>query len=103
MPLTAVRLIHPDNQPPFDSGDYVELQMFADGQNVVAGKHIRTYDPSGGLKTDFTFPRNVANGQNQRTILISNTCPTLLEDADDTNNSATDLLLLLLASPSPRN
>jgi hypothetical protein len=67
-----IRQVHPGNDPMFSTGDWVELQMFADGQNVVAGSHIRTYDPGGVLMTDFQFPSNVANSQNQRTILVGN-------------------------------
>jgi hypothetical protein len=72
-----IRQIHPDNQGMFDSGDWVELQMFAGGQNLVAGAFIHTYDPDGTLFKTFQFPANantvVANGQNQATILVSNT------------------------------
>jgi hypothetical protein len=57
------------------SGDYVELQSYAAGQNLVAGKHIVSYDAGGGPAplTDFTIPSNVGNGANQATILIANT------------------------------
>jgi hypothetical protein len=52
-------------------GNYVELQMYAPGQNLVAGQHIRTYDNGGALLSDFTFPTNVANSESQRTILVA--------------------------------
>src|SRR5262249_29475532 len=52
--------------------DYVMLQSYAAGENLVAGKHIVTYDPSGNVFSDYTIPSNVANGANQATILISN-------------------------------
>jgi hypothetical protein len=56
------------------SGDYVELQSYAAGQNLVSGKHIVSYDAGGGSPlTDFPIPSNVANGANQATILIANT------------------------------
>ncbi|MGA9371347.1 MAG: hypothetical protein WBV53_05820 [Solirubrobacterales bacterium] len=51
--------------------DYVMLQAYSAGQNLVAGKHIVTYDGGGGPLTDYTIPSNVANGANQATILIS--------------------------------
>ena len=54
------------------NGDYVELQAYASGQNLVAGKHIVTYDAGGNVLTDYTIPTNVANGANQATILIAN-------------------------------
>jgi hypothetical protein len=75
--LIKIRQIHPDNQGMFDSGDWVELQMFADGQNLVASSFIRSYFSDGSLRATFQFPLNadtkVPNGQNQRTILVSNT------------------------------
>ncbi len=51
--------------------DYVELQMYSAGENFVSGKRIRTYDETGAVRTTFTFPRNVALGDNQRTIYVS--------------------------------
>jgi hypothetical protein len=54
------------------TADYVVLQMFADGQNTVAGKHLVSYDNAGNEYKDFMFPGNVANGQSQRTILVAN-------------------------------
>jgi hypothetical protein len=133
--------------------EFVELQMYSSGQNLVGGHHLRTYDSSGNLFQDFTLDSNVPGGDDQRTILIgtmsvggrdlteslnipgngavcfenvdcvawgsitnlgtltspvtapfptamptefslqrkiSPNCPTSLENADDTNNSATD-------------
>jgi len=57
------------------SADYVELQMYADGQNFVSGHVIRTYDGGGNPFNTFAIPGNVANGGNQRTILIADTNP----------------------------
>src|SRR5258706_13945780 len=54
------------------TGDYVELQAFAAGQNFVSGKNIVSYDGGGTPLSTFTFPTNVANGANQATILVSN-------------------------------
>ncbi len=51
--------------------DYVMLQAYSPGQNLVAGKHIVTYDGGGGVLTDYTIPSNVPNGANQATILIA--------------------------------
>jgi hypothetical protein len=50
--------------------DYVELQMFSSGENFVMGHLIQTYDSNGDVLTTFPFPTNVAQGGNQRTILI---------------------------------
>jgi hypothetical protein len=54
------------------TGDYVMLQAYAGGQNLVAGKHIVTYDGAGGVLSSYAIPNIVGNGANQATILISN-------------------------------
>jgi hypothetical protein len=74
--LIEIRQIHPDNQGMFDSGDWVELQMYAAGENFVAGAFIKSYFSTGMLRATFQFPSNantILTGQNQRTILVSNT------------------------------
>jgi hypothetical protein len=48
---------------------YVELQMYAAGQNLVGGHTLTVYDHN-GTATSTVFSGNVANGQNQATILI---------------------------------
>jgi hypothetical protein len=58
------------------TGDYVELQAFAAGQNFVGGKFINTYDGGGTLHTSTLIPSNVANGANQATILIAHDAST---------------------------
>jgi hypothetical protein len=64
-----IREVHEGNGA---TGDYVELQSFAAGQNLVGGRHIVSYDAGGGTPlTDYTIPSNVANGANQATILIA--------------------------------
>jgi hypothetical protein len=51
--------------------DHVVLQMYAAGQNLVVGKTIQTYNSAGMPNTTFTFPGNVAFGDNQRTIYVA--------------------------------
>jgi hypothetical protein len=53
------------------ANDYVVLQMYAPGQNLVAGKQIRTYNDMGMVQDTFTFPANVAFGDTQRTIYVA--------------------------------
>jgi hypothetical protein len=65
--LMKVREVHSGG----GTGDYVELQMYAGGQNFVSGHVIQTYDNGGNVLSTFTFPANVANGDNQRTILVA--------------------------------
>ena len=152
-----------------DSGDFIELQMFAAGQNFLSGHHLFLYDacglvlkdiplstltgpaPSqttvlvgdaagiaGGVSADivaappfnvpeaggavcfpdgappdcvawgnFAGPLPAAVGTNAAALVagqsltrsIAPGCATLLEETDDTDNSATDLAL---TTPSPR-
>ena len=51
---------------------FVELQMYAGGQNLVSGHSVRVYSMSGAVVpvATSTFPANVPNGQTQRTILV---------------------------------
>jgi hypothetical protein len=55
------------------NGDYVELQMYADGQNNVATHHLRLFDGTGSVLGDYAVPTSLANGQSQRTFTIGNT------------------------------
>jgi hypothetical protein len=48
---------------------YVQLQMFAAGQNQVSGHVLKVYGPNGS-PTPFTLDANVPNSQSQRRILI---------------------------------
>jgi len=52
------------------SSQYVELQMWAAGQNLVGGHVLRTYGADGNVKSTDAFAANVANGANQSTILL---------------------------------
>lgn len=51
--------------------DYVELQMWAAGQNQVEGHVLRSYDASGSLTGSSTFPADVPGGANQSTLLLA--------------------------------
>ena len=49
---------------------FIELQMYARGQNFVGGQDDPDlYDAAGTVQDTFTFPSDVANGGTQRTIL----------------------------------
>jgi len=50
---------------------YVELQMWAAGQNLVGGHVLKTYNSSGGTTSTSTFAGDVPNGANQSTILLA--------------------------------
>ena len=55
--------------------EFVQLQMWASGQNHVGGHSLTFYDKDGNLKTGMnvtvTFPADVPNGENNRSILIA--------------------------------
>jgi len=59
---------------PATANAFVELQMYADGQNLVGSHSIRVCPdaamPPPLLCSAFNLPSNVANGGNQRMILI---------------------------------
>lgn len=52
---------------------YVELQMYAPGQEFVSGHTVNFYTATGTLLASFALTANVANGDSQRTILIGDT------------------------------
>jgi hypothetical protein len=57
-----------DAQP---NSDYVELQMWASGQNLVGGHTITVFGPTGAEVAGATFPAEVPNGVNQATIVAA--------------------------------
>jgi hypothetical protein len=52
---------------------YIELQMWANGQNFVRDKPILVFDDSDNEVGRFVFPADVANGADQSSILIATT------------------------------
>jgi hypothetical protein len=58
---------------PAGDSSYVELQMWAAGQNFVSGHHLVSYDSAGKVTDNFKFAANVANGANQSTIVVADT------------------------------
>jgi hypothetical protein len=65
--LIKVREVAPGTDTSNDA--FVELQMYAAGQNLVGGHLLNVYGPS-GAPTTFTVSANVTEGGNQRTVLI---------------------------------
>ena len=53
----------------FRAAYWVELQFLADGQNALATHYLRYYDVTGAVSGSVPLP-DVANGGNQRTVLI---------------------------------
>lgn len=56
--------------PSNPAGAFIELQMYAPGQNFVGGHQIRIYTPTATTFSGFTLSSDVASGENQRRILI---------------------------------
>jgi uncharacterized protein (TIGR03382 family) len=55
------------------NAQYVELQMYAIGQNLVQTHSIVVYDAAGTSVGTYTFAAQVPNGNDQATILIATT------------------------------
>jgi hypothetical protein len=53
------------------TAQYVMLQMYFAGQNLVAGHSVEVFDVNGTSVGTFTFSHNLANGANLSTILIA--------------------------------
>ncbi|KGQ20785.1 hypothetical protein LF41_1325 [Lysobacter dokdonensis DS-58] len=50
---------------------YIVLQMYAPGQNLVGGHDLVFYNAANQMTASFVFPNNVPNGANQSRILIA--------------------------------
>jgi len=50
---------------------YVELQMWASGQNHVEGHVLRSYDAGGAVTAASSFPHDVPGSANQSTLLLA--------------------------------
>jgi hypothetical protein len=68
--LMKIREVYPGSSAN-PLAEFVELQMHSPGQNFVGGHVVRTYDNLGNPSGVYTFPANVASGDNQRSILIA--------------------------------
>jgi hypothetical protein len=64
----SIREVYPGGA---DNASYIELQMWAAGQEFVGGHHLVAYNPDGSINDDFKFLSNVANGATQSTILVA--------------------------------
>ncbi len=66
----SIRELYPGSSTEAEA-EYVELQMWAPGQNLVGGHVLRIYNAAGGLVGTNTFPANVPADANQSTILMA--------------------------------
>jgi len=68
--LMKIREVYPGSSASPDA-EYVELQMYASGQNLVAGRSLDFLDANGAQAGTATFGADVANGANQSTLLAA--------------------------------
>lgn len=68
--LVMVRELYPGSGTA-PAAEYVELQMYAAGQDLVNGHHVEFFDKGGSSLGSVTFDANVARGANQSTILLA--------------------------------
>jgi hypothetical protein len=66
----SIREVYPGSTAS-PGAEYVELQMWAPGQNLVGGHSLRTYGPAGNLTATTTFAGDVSGAANQSTILLA--------------------------------
>jgi hypothetical protein len=66
--LNSIREVFPGSSDS-PGAEYIELQMYAAGQNHVAGHEVREY-ASDGYRPEM-LENDVASGENQRTILLA--------------------------------
>jgi hypothetical protein len=55
------------------NSSYIELQMYAPGQNLVNGRKVTFYTATGTLLASFALTSNVTHADSQSTILIGDT------------------------------
>jgi cysteine-rich repeat protein len=68
--LMKVREVFPGSDAA-PNAQYVMLQMYAAGQNLVSGKQLRVFNSSGTMIATFTFAANMPVSLDQTTILIA--------------------------------
>jgi hypothetical protein len=68
--LIQIREVYPGSLAGPGS-EYVELQMWASGQNEVAGHVVRTYGATGTITATSPFPSDVPRGANQSTLVLA--------------------------------
>jgi hypothetical protein len=68
--LMKIREVYPGSSASPEA-EYVELQMYAAGQDLVAGHAIDFFDAAGARVASATFGADVANGANQSTLVAA--------------------------------
>ncbi len=86
--LMKVREVYPGSSSVGRDDAFIELQMFAAGQNFVGGHTVSYFTAGGSLLGSTTIDNNVPNGESQRTVLIGDT----LVPGRDVANVQSDML-----------
>jgi hypothetical protein len=89
LPATAQGLYHDmritEVRPDPADGDFIELQMFSPGQNLLTSHWVTIYGFNGDLDGNHQFTAPVPNGGNQRTVLVGEAgapgSPDVVDDA----------------------
>ncbi|HEY3552792.1 MAG TPA: hypothetical protein VGK66_03810 [Solirubrobacterales bacterium] len=68
--LMQIREVYPGSAAAPEA-EYVELQMWASGQNLVEGHILRSYDAAGNVNGSSTFTHDVSGNANQSTLLLA--------------------------------
>jgi len=68
--LMEIREVYPGSAAS-PGAEYVELQMYAAGQNLVGGHFLRTYGPTGSVLATDTFPADVPGSADQSTLVLA--------------------------------
>jgi hypothetical protein len=68
--LMQIREVYPGSTTAPEA-EYVELQMWASGQNLVEGHILRSYDAAGNVTGTSSFTHNVSGSANQSTLLLA--------------------------------
>jgi hypothetical protein len=68
--LVQIREVYPGSTITPEA-EYVELQMWASGQNLVAGHIVRSYDGEGKVTGTSSFTHDVSASANQSTLLLA--------------------------------
>ena len=68
--LMKIREVYPGSSASPEA-EYVELQMYASGQNLVAGHSLDFFNAAGAKVATATFAADVANSANQSTLVAA--------------------------------
>jgi hypothetical protein len=68
--LMQIREVYPGSSTAPEA-EYVELQMWQPGQNLVEGHFLRSYDAAGNVSGTSSFTHDVTGTANQSTLLLA--------------------------------